>query len=99
MLKRIRREDEDTVDSKTDAAEGESEGIEHIILPQVQYLFPFIDASGFNFSSASNTTFKYKDFFQDHVGLGLCFGEDYSKTGVVVKSLIQHSTASKVRLE
>ncbi|XP_043971135.1 multiple PDZ domain protein isoform X1 [Gambusia affinis] len=34
MLKRIRREDEDTVDSKTDAAEGESEGIEHIILPQ-----------------------------------------------------------------
>ncbi|PWA32695.1 hypothetical protein CCH79_00012398 [Gambusia affinis] len=66
MLKRIRREDEDTVDSKTDAAEGESEGIEHIILPQ------------------------------DHVGLGLCFGEDYSKTGVVVKSLIQHSTASKV---
>ncbi|XP_023188873.1 multiple PDZ domain protein-like isoform X2 [Xiphophorus maculatus] len=34
MLKRIRREDEDTVDSKMDAAEGESHGIEHVILPQ-----------------------------------------------------------------
>uniref|UniRef100_A0A3B3UQC9 PDZ domain-containing protein n=1 Tax=Poecilia latipinna TaxID=48699 RepID=A0A3B3UQC9_9TELE len=65
MLKRIRREDGDTVDSKTDAAEGESHGIEHIVLPQ------------------------------DHVGLGLCFGEDYSKAGVVVRSLIQHGTASK----
>ncbi|XP_032419189.1 multiple PDZ domain protein [Xiphophorus hellerii] len=34
MLKRIRREDEDTVDSKTDAAEGESHGIDHVILHQ-----------------------------------------------------------------
>ncbi|XP_027874275.1 multiple PDZ domain protein [Xiphophorus couchianus] len=34
MLKRIRREDEDTVDSKMEAAEGESHGIEHVILPQ-----------------------------------------------------------------
>ncbi|XP_008414885.1 multiple PDZ domain protein isoform X2 [Poecilia reticulata] len=65
MLTRIRREDEDTVDSKTDPAESESHGIEHIVLPQ------------------------------DHVGLGLCFGEDYSKAGVVVRSLIQHGTASE----
>ncbi|KAM4750064.1 multiple PDZ domain protein-like isoform 2-T3 [Anableps anableps] len=64
MLKRIKREHNDTVDSRTDA-EGESYGIEHIILPQ------------------------------DHIGLGLCLSEDYSKTGVVVRSLIQHGTASK----
>ncbi|XP_035992762.1 multiple PDZ domain protein isoform X3 [Fundulus heteroclitus] len=65
MLKRIKRECEDTVDSKTEAAEGESRGMEHIILPQ------------------------------DHVGLGLCLGEDCSKRGVVVRSLIQQGTASK----
>ncbi|KAK5614068.1 hypothetical protein CRENBAI_011234 [Crenichthys baileyi] len=65
MPRRIKRECEDTVDSKTDAAEGESHGIEHIILPQ------------------------------DHAGLGLCLGEDHSKRGVVIRSLIQHGTASK----
>ncbi|XP_047221937.1 multiple PDZ domain protein isoform X3 [Girardinichthys multiradiatus] len=65
MLRRIKRECEDTVDSKTDAAEGESHGIEHIILPQ------------------------------DYAGLGLCLGEDHSKRGVVIRSLIQHGTASK----
>ncbi|XP_040002087.1 multiple PDZ domain protein isoform X2 [Xiphias gladius] len=32
---------------------------------------------------------------QDHVGLGLCLVEDDSKDGVVVRSLIQHGTASK----
>ncbi|KAF1395159.1 hypothetical protein PFLUV_G00008650 [Perca fluviatilis] len=32
---------------------------------------------------------------QDHVGLGLCLAEGESKEGVVVRSLIQHGTASK----
>ncbi|XP_044045002.1 multiple PDZ domain protein isoform X3 [Siniperca chuatsi] len=32
---------------------------------------------------------------QDHVGLGLCLAEEESKEGLVVKSLIQHGTASK----
>ncbi|XP_036971893.1 multiple PDZ domain protein isoform X2 [Acanthopagrus latus] len=32
---------------------------------------------------------------QDHVGLGLCLAEDKSKDGAVVRSLIQHGTASK----
>ncbi|XP_051241227.1 multiple PDZ domain protein isoform X3 [Dicentrarchus labrax] len=32
---------------------------------------------------------------QDHVGLGLCLAEEESKEGVVVRSLIQHGTASK----
>ncbi|XP_034044568.1 multiple PDZ domain protein [Thalassophryne amazonica] len=32
---------------------------------------------------------------QDHVGLGLCLAEEDSKEGVVVRSLIQHGTASK----
>ncbi|XP_015246717.1 PREDICTED: multiple PDZ domain protein-like, partial [Cyprinodon variegatus] len=65
MPKIIKKESEDTVDSKTDAAEVESPGIEHIFLPQ------------------------------DHVGLGLCLSEDYSKGGVVVSSLMQHGTAIK----
>lgn len=34
--------------------------------------------------------------FQDYAGLGLCLEEDNSKGGLVVTSLIQHSTASKV---
>ncbi|XP_047194027.1 multiple PDZ domain protein isoform X6 [Hippoglossus stenolepis] len=32
---------------------------------------------------------------QDHAGLGLCLAEDDSKDGVVVRSLVQHGTASK----
>ncbi|XP_070836711.1 multiple PDZ domain protein [Chaetodon trifascialis] len=32
---------------------------------------------------------------QDHAGLGLCLAEEESKEGVVVRSLIQHGTASK----
>ncbi|KAK2816966.1 hypothetical protein Q5P01_025157 [Channa striata] len=32
---------------------------------------------------------------QDHVGLGLCLAEDESKEGLMVRSLIQHGTASK----
>nr|XP_020452813.1 multiple PDZ domain protein-like isoform X2 [Monopterus albus] len=32
---------------------------------------------------------------QDHVGLGLCMAEEESKKGLVVRSLIQHGTASK----
>lgn len=34
--------------------------------------------------------------FQDYVGLGLCLEEENSDGGVVVTSLIQHGTASKV---
>ncbi|XP_037530276.1 multiple PDZ domain protein [Nematolebias whitei] len=68
LVKEIRRECEDTVDSQPDAAEGEgfSGDIEHIILPQ------------------------------DHVGLGLCLAEDEFSSGVVVRSLIRHGTASKL---
>ncbi|XP_029288951.1 multiple PDZ domain protein isoform X2 [Cottoperca gobio] len=32
---------------------------------------------------------------QDHVGLGLCLAEEGAKDGAVVRSLIQHGTASK----
>ncbi|XP_067355389.1 multiple PDZ domain protein [Channa argus] len=32
---------------------------------------------------------------QDHVGLGLCLAEDDSNEGLMVRSLIQHGTASK----
>ncbi|KAM3864766.1 multiple PDZ domain protein [Diretmus argenteus] len=32
---------------------------------------------------------------QDHVGLGICLGEEDTRGGVVVRSLIQHGTASK----
>lgn len=33
---------------------------------------------------------------QDHANLGLCLAEDDCKEGLVVRSLMQHGTASKV---
>ncbi|XP_041837745.1 multiple PDZ domain protein isoform X2 [Melanotaenia boesemani] len=43
----------------------------------------------------SSTQMEHIILPQDHVGLGLCVVEDVSKGGVVVRSLIQHGTASK----